>query len=41
MPSEDRRLLDQWMTNWKDIIDFEVIAVVSAAEARAALAPRL
>ena len=41
MECDDRRLLDQWMTNWKDIIDFEVIPVVSSAEARAALAPRL
>jgi len=29
------------MTNRKEIIDFEVIPVVSSAEARAALAPRL
>lgn len=41
MECADRRLLDEWMANWKDIVDFEVIAAVSSAEAAAALAPRL
>ena len=38
---QDRRLLDQWMTHWEDITDFEVIPVVTSAEAAATLAPRL
>ena len=41
MECEDRRLLDQWMTHWSDITDFEVIPVVTSAEAGAAVAPRL
>jgi hypothetical protein len=24
METADRALLDQWMANWKDIVDFEV-----------------
>jgi hypothetical protein len=36
-----RRLLDQWMANWDDVTDFEVIPVVTSAEAAAAIAPRL
>ena len=41
MECEDRRLLEQWMTNWDDITDFEVIPVVTSAEAAATVAPRL
>ena len=41
MACQDRRLLDQWMANWSDVIDFEVIPVVSSAEALAAIEPRL
>ena len=41
MECQDRRLLDQWMANWNDITDFEVIPVVTSAEAAAAVAPRL
>jgi hypothetical protein len=41
MECDDRALLDQWMANWSDIIDFEVIPVVTSAEAAAALASRL
>ena len=38
---DDRRLLDQWMTHWNDVTDFEVIPVVTSAEASAAVASRL
>jgi hypothetical protein len=41
MECQERRLLDQWMANWNDITDFEVIPVVTSAEAAAAVAPRL
>jgi hypothetical protein len=41
MECQDRRLLDQWMTNWTDVIEFEVIPVVTSAAAAAAVAPRL
>ena len=41
MEYADRRLLDEWMNNWRDITDFEVMPVITAAEASAAVAPRL
>lgn len=41
MECDDRALLDEWMANWADLVDFEVIPVVTSAEAAAAVAPRL
>ncbi|MGD0619669.1 MAG: DUF3303 family protein [Bryobacteraceae bacterium] len=41
MQTTDRRLLDQWMANWDDIMDFEVRPVITSAEARERIAPRL
>ena len=41
MSCEDRRLLDQWMSNWDDITNFEVIPVITSAEASARVASRL
>lgn len=41
MECEDRALLDEWMANWRDLVDFEVIPAVTSAEAVAAVAPRL
>ena len=41
METDDRALLDQWIANWSDIVDFEVIPVMSSAEAAAKIAPRL
>ena len=37
----DRALLEQWMANWSDLIDFEVRPVLTSAEAAAAIAPSL
>lgn len=33
MECEDRALLDQWMRAWADLVDFEVLPVISSAEA--------
>ncbi len=41
MECDDRRLLDEWIGNWSDIVDFEVIPVVMSAEAAASVGPRL
>jgi hypothetical protein len=41
METEDRALLDQWMANWSDIVDFEVHPVISSKEAAEKIAPRL
>ena len=41
METDDRRLLDQWIARWSDLAEFEVIPVVTSADAVAALGPRL
>jgi hypothetical protein len=33
METDDRSLLDQWMANWSDIVDFEVHPVITSEEA--------
>ena len=33
MECDDPALLQEWMENWKDLIDFEVAPVVTSAEA--------
>lgn len=34
MESPDRALLDEWIANWTDLVEFEVIPVVTSAEAK-------
>jgi len=41
METGDRALLDQWMANWSDLIDFEVYPVVTSKEAFEKVAPLL
>jgi hypothetical protein len=41
MECDDFELLTQWMANWQDIVDFEVLPVRTSAEVAAALAPHL
>ena len=41
MECDDPALLQQWIDRWKDVADFEVIPVVTSADAAAAIAPRL
>ena len=41
MEADDRALLDRWMLNWQDLVDFEVHEVITSAEAAAQVAPRL
>ena len=33
MRTEDFALFDQWITNWRDLIDFEIVPVRTSAEA--------
>lgn len=40
MECEDPALLELWMAMWSDIVGFEVIPVVSSAEAAARFGPR-
>jgi hypothetical protein len=41
MEAEDRGLLEEWMANWKDIVDFEAHPVISSSEALEKITPRL
>ena len=35
METEDRALLEAWMARWSDLMDFEVVPVLTSAEAAA------
>jgi len=41
METDDRNLLDEWMANWSDIVEFEIYPVISSQEAAEKVAPRL
>ena len=41
METADRRLLDEWMANWNDLIEFEVYPVITSKQAMDKLAPLL
>lgn len=41
MECEDRGLLEQWMARWSDLVDFEVVPVMTSAQAVARVAPSL
>lgn len=41
MECDDPALLEQWMSHWRDLAEFEVIPVNTSADAAAAIAPRL
>jgi hypothetical protein len=41
METYDRRLLDEWLANWKDLVDFEVYPVITSKEAAERIAPLL
>ncbi len=35
MEANDRDLFESWISNWDDVMEFEVVPVVSSAEASA------
>lgn len=39
MESDRPELLDEWISHWSDLVEFEVIAVVTSAQAAAHFAP--
>jgi hypothetical protein len=41
METSDRHLLDQWIDQWKDIVDFEVFPVINSKEALEKVSPKL
>lgn len=40
METEDRGLLDQWIANWKDIVEFDVHEVIGSSDAAARVEAR-
>jgi hypothetical protein len=41
METDDRHLLDRWIAEWSDLVDFEVVPVITSNEAAARVAPLL
>jgi len=41
MECDDSRLLEQWTARWRDLVDFEVLPVITSAEAVKQITPRL
>ena len=41
METHDRRLLDEWMVNWDDLIEFETYRVITSEEAGEKVAARM
>jgi hypothetical protein len=41
MECDSRASLDAWIARWDDIVDFEVVPVISSQEALASVSPRL
>ena len=41
MECENRDLLEPWIASWNDLVDFEVVPVITSAEAVERLGPRL
>lgn len=41
MEATERELLDEWMANWSDLVDFEVYPVISSADAAQRVDTRL
>jgi hypothetical protein len=40
MECDDRALLDEWMSRWMDLVSFEVVPVLTSAEAAATIEAR-
>ena len=41
MECDDPRLLSEWIANWQDIVEFEVVPVLTSREAAEAIGPVL
>jgi Domain of unknown function (DUF3303) len=41
MECDDRALLEEWMARWADLVEFEVVPVITSAEASSAVAARM
>ena len=40
MECDDRKLLDAWMSRWSDLVEFDVVPVVTSADAAERVAKR-
>ncbi|HJQ32630.1 MAG TPA: DUF3303 family protein [Pyrinomonadaceae bacterium] len=41
MECDDPRLLDEWTAHWRDLVEFEIVPVVTSREAAEKIAPLL
>jgi hypothetical protein len=41
MECDERSLLEQWLANWSDLVEFDVIPVMTSADAVALITPQL
>lgn len=41
METDDRSLLDEWLSKWSDIVSFEVFPVITSKEAAERIGPEL
>ena len=41
METEDRKLLDEWISHWDDLVDFEVHPVITSSQAAERVAHQL
>ena len=41
MECEDRHLLEEWIARWSDLVDFEVVPVITSDQAAERIAPLL
>jgi hypothetical protein len=41
MECENATLLEQWLARWRDIVDFDVVPVITSVEATQLVSPRL
>jgi hypothetical protein len=41
MECDDKRLFQQWVVHWEDLVDFEIVPVVPSKEAAASITQKL
>lgn len=41
METKEPALIDQWIANWSDVVEFEVHSVITSQQAAEMIAPRL
>ena len=41
METDDLKLLEEWIANWSDLVEFEIYPVISSDEASKRISPRL